>query len=253
VRIKRTVEPSRGDRRRLRTDRRSNHLPNHLQHCAERLLGVDVDVEIDLDDPILTAEVSPDASHYRIDVGRQLGFMAGGLEDPAIEIWVEGDRIVVDSSDYQSLLDIDPQAELGVFAPGVWFVADDLPAALVDVTVLEAGIYSGTATFSAVTRALGGDVEANTRSTVGALAMNLSVDVDALAGIYSEFYDQLDTEVTVEIIDGLARTVTTRTDLSGIYAFAFAMVEPRPWASAPPKRPKHATPLPAQNGPSRPP
>lgn len=222
------------------------------QDLSSSALGVDARTEIDLDTPTITTEISPEASHTVIDILALLGPNAApGLSDVELEIWSSDERVVIDSTAYQAILDINPGAELGPFAPGIGFidltaleadgpdvvtaiagtgpvdlatVAELLPAAL-DTLERDADddrIFRGTTTYANFLTATGGDLEQVARGAAGGVALNLAVDAVTLGDIYIEFYEATPVEVEVETVDGLVSVISTITDLSDVYTFIFS-------------------------------
>ena len=59
-----------------------------------------------------------------------LGFTFADWVDLGFEVWFDQDRIVMDTSAFQQLADVDPDVDLGPLAPGVFFI---------DLSALEAG------------------------------------------------------------------------------------------------------------------
>ena len=219
------------------------------QSISSSALGIDQTTEIDPENPDVLGEVTPDRSHLSIDLGRALGPMAGDLGSLMLEMWLDDQRLVIDSTQYAKLLEQNPQAQLGPLEPGVAFVdlaaveadspdlvaaitgngvaapstlAERLPAALEDVRQVDDRTITGTASFSAVVEAFGGEIEQMAASAAGGVALNLGVDPKGLARFYADFYRQLPAEVTIELDeDGAVAAVGSLVDLSGVYDAVF--------------------------------
>lgn len=221
------------------------------QTISSTALGIDQEDVIDPDRPNITAEITPEASHFLMHVGGLLGSFAEGLGEVELEMWVDSERVVIDTTDYAQVAEANPGAALGPLEPGVAFVdlvvlnadapelvraltgsaspdlavmSERLPDALTDLQrdATNPNLYRGSASYADFLAALGNDVEIIARSTAAGLALNLSIDVEALAEVYLDFYRSTSTAVTVEVDDdGLLSVLTTSADLSGIYESIF--------------------------------
>ncbi len=215
-------------------------------------MGVDSDTEIDHTRPTVAAEITPDQQHMEIDMGPVLGPLVG---DPDIalgmEMWIDAERLVIDTSSFAMFDDV-AGAQLGPMAPGVAFVdlaalgaesdavvtalvgrgqptlaelAADVPPVLRDVERVPGDqlVFEGTATFFDVMTALGSDVEVNAKATAAGVALNLDVDPATLGQVYIDFYEQLETDVSIAITEsGLMDSITMTADLAGIFDFMYA-------------------------------
>lgn len=213
--------------------------------------GIDSAAEIDEQAPLMVAEVIPDRQHHVLDLSSLLGQASGEDFDIKFEIWSSDERLVIDTRDYQQLLDLAPDIQLGPFEPGISFVdltelgasspellaavagssvpdlkelAEKLPAALIDVEQTDSDplTYTGTITFFDLTLAQGQDADTAARGAAAGLALNSSMDGNALAEFYIDFYRSTEAEVTIELDDrGLLRVLSTRVDLSDLYSELF--------------------------------
>lgn len=213
--------------------------------------GVDTAEEIDEQAPTMVGEVSAARQHFVMDLGALLGPLVGEELDLKLEMWLDDARLVIDTRDYEQLLDGSPGAELGPFEPGISFIdlselsaegtemlaafggsslpdlkvlAEKLPAALISVeqTSSDPPIYTGRLTFTDLTEAQGQDVELISRSASAGLALSSSMDVDALTRFYVDFYGSTEVEVTIELDGrGLLHVLSTRADLSNLYSVMF--------------------------------
>ncbi len=213
--------------------------------------AVETTAEIDEQAPTMVGEVSSARQHFVMDLGALLGPIFGEELDLKLEMWIDDERLVIDTSDYQQLLDGNPDAQLGPFEPGISYVdlsgleADDpeilaafggsalpdlrelaekLPAALISVeqTSLDPTTFVGTSTFSDLTEAQGQDIGETARSAAAGLALNSSMTVDTLTKFYVDFYDSTEVEVTIELDErGLLHVLSIRADLSNLYSAMF--------------------------------
>jgi hypothetical protein len=223
-------------------------------------LGVNVTTEIDPANPTTIVEVLPNGdTHTTINLGPSLASIANG--DPALadqlaaitlEIWVVGDQMVIDTTDYQVIADLSPGADLGLFAPGLFSIdltqlegvgGADLVAALAGSSVpdpAELGAtlpdaltdlrqdpsnpdrFIGTASYADLIVAQGGDVRTMTRSVATGIAQMIGLDVDELAAAYETMYAESQTEIELTLADGALATLSTSTDLSATYERMFS-------------------------------
>ena len=213
--------------------------------------AVETTAEIDEQEPTIVGEVSPDRQHFVMDLGALLGPIAGDELDLELEMWIDDERLVIDTSSYQQLLDENGDAQLGPFEPGISYVdltdleaegpeilaafggsslpdlrelAEKLPAALIGVeqTSLDPPTFVGTITFTDLTEAQGQDIGVISRSAAAGLALNSSMTVDALTKFYVDFYDSTEVEVTIELDGrGLLHVLSVRADFSNLYSAMF--------------------------------
>ena len=214
--------------------------------------GGDFSTELDEQNPLAVGEVNSERQHFTFNVGALLGPLAGDFGDLGIEMWADDERIVVDTSDYQHLVDASPSAELGPIAPGIFFIdlvgveadspelmealvgsstpdlkelALSLPAALatIEQTSTDPPTFVGTTTAARLIEAQGGNVEDQIRSTMAGMALNLPTDVDELTEAFVEVFKNSEAEVVIELDEqGLLSVYWTRQDLSGLFS---AMLE----------------------------
>ncbi|MCP4959283.1 MAG: hypothetical protein GY925_08465 [Actinomycetia bacterium] len=220
-------------------------------------MGAATIVPIDLDRPSLVIETTPDARHIAVDLTPSLAPMIGDSGDVGFEMWFWPGGAVVDSRGYQMILDLNPSAELGPFAPGVSSVDYDsidgidpeafaafvvgptppslevLAASLVEsLTDLEVdpghpNRLLGKMSYVELLSAMGNDPEVTTRGAAAGVALNLDVDVEVLVAFYLDFYEFVDVAVQVEVDEqGRLRTMRTVVDLGGIWAVIFGEDDP---------------------------
>ncbi len=213
--------------------------------------AVETTAEIDEQAPTMVGEVSSARQHFVMDLGALLGPILGEELDLQLEMWIDDERLVIDTRSYQQLLDGNPDAQLGPFEPGISYVdladleaegpemlaafggsalpdlrelAEKLPAALISVerTSLDPTTFVGTITFTDLSEAQGQDIEVISRSAAAGIALNSAMTVDALTKFYIDFYDSTEVEVTIELDGrGLLHVLTTRADLSNLYSAMF--------------------------------
>ena len=213
--------------------------------------AVETTAEIDEQEPTIVGEVSPDRQHFVMNLGALLGPRFGEELDLQLEMWIDDERLVIDTRGFQELLAGNPDAQLGPFEPGISFVdltdldvegpeiltafggsalpdlkelAEKLPTALISVerTSLDPTTFVGTITFTDLTEAQGQDIEVISRSAAAGLALNSLMTVDALTKFYIDFYDSTEVEVTIELDErGLLHVLSTRADLSNLYSTMF--------------------------------
>ena len=213
--------------------------------------GIDESGEIDQQEPTTLAEISPGRQHYVVDMGALLAPVTGEKLDIKFEIWNDDERLVIDTRSFESILDRNPGAQLGPFAPGLAYVdlggsefagpellaaiagsappdlkvlATKLSESLIDVeqTASDPQTFAGTITLADLTEAQGQDVEVVARSGAAGLALNASVDIDTLTELYIDVYESTEAEVVIELDEsGLMRSLSSRVDLSGVYSALF--------------------------------
>ncbi len=217
------------------------------QEIHSQVLG-DVMTELDPDRPTSVVEVTPELVHTTMDVATLFGTAAGEGDDPlGFEMWATDELMVIDSRAYQAILDESPSIELGPFEPGIASVdvealgadspdiaaallgsaptlarlADQLPAHIVDLVESEdqPGTFTGRITYADLLAAYGSDVTVVARSVAAGVSVALAVDSESLADVYVEFYESIEADVSVVVIDGQVREVTSTVDLSNAFAF----------------------------------
>lgn len=215
------------------------------QTMSSPALGMDTDLPLDEENPTIVGEVTPDASHLRVDLSAALGPVLGDDAPPiGFEIWSGPDRMVLDTRDYAALAELNPGAALGPFEPGVSFVdldalgderpdllavlvgqgladpgelADRLPEALEGVEQ-RGSSFTGTASYADLLEAMGSDPDVIARSAAAGVALNLAIDPDALTDFYIEYYAATDVDITVDVdMDGTVRSLGYDVDLSGLF------------------------------------
>ena len=207
--------------------------------------------EINEQPPAIIGEVSRDRQHYAVDMGGLLGPMVGDAFDIGYEIWVDSDRMVADSRDFQQFKDLDPDAHFGPLEPGISFVDLDaikaespdllavivgssvpdlsdmalkLPVALttIEQTSTNPQAFAGTALFADLMEAQGVDPAVHARSTAAGVALNSPVSVDALTDVYIELVRGLEADVVIELDErGLLKVFEVTADFSGILSVFF--------------------------------
>lgn len=195
--------------------------------------------------PTVAATVAHDRQHFVISVALPPGTqIAGGSIET--EMWSDRERLVVDTRDYQRMVDAAPGTDLGPFAPGLFFVdvaaigsshpelldalvgvsppslrdlAENLPAALdtIEQTSEDPPIFVGSTTGASLRRALGVDLADTVRFTVAGMSLVSPVNIDELTELLFEAYSAAEAEVVIELDDqGLLSVLSTREDLSGV-------------------------------------
>jgi hypothetical protein len=221
------------------------------QSISSTALNIDVDQELDPDHPTVVVETAADAQHVVADLAGLIGPVAGDIGPLEMELWLDGDRIVIDSRAFEELIEQAPGIELGPLEPGVGFVdldqvgtdrdamvtaiigagapdlatlASRLTSSLADVEQVadDPPTFTGSSTYADYVAAMGGDIESAARSVAAGLALNLDVDTDALTDFYVDYYRATRTDVTIVLDDdGRVRSVETHTDLSDAYSQVF--------------------------------
>ena len=213
--------------------------------------GVETTAEIDEQAPTMVGEISGARQHFVMDLGALLAPVVGDELDLELEMWIDDERLVIDTRGFQELLAGNPEAQLGPFEPGISYVdlsdldvegpeiltafggsplpdlkelAEKLPTALISVeqTSLDPPTFVGTSTFSDLTEAQGQDIGVTSRSAAAGLALNSPMTVDALTKFYVDFYDSTEVEVTIELDErGLLHVLSIRADVSNLYSAMF--------------------------------
>ena len=215
-----------------------------------KLPSMGVDPGNEMDNLVLTvvSTISPDRQHFVIRVQLPSGSQIGGDDDIETEVWSDSERVVMDTRDYQRLLDVGPGIELGPLEPGLFSVdtasigssnaellgalvgtptpsledlAENLPAALntIDQTSENPRTYVGSTTVARLLGAQGADVAGAARSAAAGMSLLLAVSVDELSELLVEVYDAAPAEVVIELDDqGRLSDLSTRQDLSGTFS-----------------------------------
>ena len=210
-------------------------------------MGPDSQDEMDILVPTVVALISPERQHFVMHVALSSVPQNGGGDSIEFEMWSDGERLVMDTRDYQRLLDDRPGIELGPLEPGLFSVdtasigssdpellnalagpsaqsledlAENLPAALntIDQTSENPLTYVGSTTVARLIDAQGVDVAVAVRSTAAAMALLLEVSVDELTELLVEAFGAAPAEVVIELDDqGRLSVLSTRQDLSGTF------------------------------------
>lgn len=214
-------------------------------------VGLESETDIDEQGPTMVGEVSIEREHFVMDLAAMLEGLLGDISDFSdlrLEMWLDDERMVMDTGSYQQLADADPEFDLGPIAPGVFSIdfgaigadspellaalvgsstpdlselAVSLPTALneIEQTSTTPQIFVGTATYANLLAAQGADVADTARSQAASLALNEAVSVDALTDFYVDFFENLDAEVVIELDErGLLRVFSTRVDMSDLFS-----------------------------------
>ena len=215
------------------------------------IAGEEISTGLDEQNPVLVGVVGPEREHFTFNLSTLLeaflGFSPPDLDDLRFEMWVDQERIVMDTTAFQPLADAEPDVDLGPAAPGVFFVdlaaleadnselmnavsgsatpdlremAVSLPAALttVEQTSDNPPTFVGTTTSARLIEALGGDVEVQARCEAAVLGAALPADLDDLAELIVEVYETNEAEVVIELDEqGLLSVLWTKEDYSGIF------------------------------------
>ena len=198
-------------------------------------------------EPTLVVTVSPDRVHYVANIGLPQEVQIPGDDSIELQVWSDGERLVMDLRDFERLLGAASGVDFGPVAPGVFFIdgasigaddpellevlvgistpplselARDLPAALdtIEQTSENPRTYVGSTTGASLAQARGADIEAAARSAAAGLSVLLSVSVDEMTELVVEAFEASEVEVLIEIDDqGLLRVLSTREDLSGLF------------------------------------
>ena len=211
-------------------------------------MGADADPQPAGVTPTVAATVAHDRQHFFVSVALSPGTQITGGDAVEFEIWTDSERLVMDTRDYQRLVDATPGTDLGPIAPGLFFVdlvaigsshpelldalvgvsppslrdlAENLPTALdtVEQTSEDPPIFVGSTTVERLHRAQGADIEEDTiRSSAAGLSLVSPVDMDELTELLSGVFDTAEAEVVIELDDqGLLSVLSTREDMSGAF------------------------------------
>ena len=210
-------------------------------------MGADADPQPTGVSPTVVATVAHDRQHFFISIALPPGAQIAGGDAIEFEMWSDSERLVMDTRDYQRLLDAAPGTELGPLEPGLFFVdlaaigsshpgllgalvgvslpslrdlADNLPAALDTIEQIseDPPIFVGSTTAASLIRARGADLEVAMRSTVAGMALTSPADVDELTELFTEVFSTAAAEVVIELDDqGLVSVLSTREDMSGLF------------------------------------
>ena len=216
-----------------------------------RGMGADADPQQMGSARTVVATVGRDREHHVHSVVPEPGSQFAGGDPIEIEIWSDGERLVMDTRDNQRLVDAVPDTDLGPLEPGLFFVdlaamgsrhpefldvlmglmgvsspslrdlAENLPAALdtIEQTSEDPPTYVGSTTVASLYRAQGADVADAIRTAVAAVALVAAVNIDELTELLSEAYGNAEAEVVIELDDqGLLSFLSTREDHSGIFS-----------------------------------
>ncbi|WP_420619182.1 hypothetical protein [Candidatus Poriferisocius sp.] len=226
-----------------------------------KILGEEFTTGIDEQSPVFVCEANFEREHCTIDVLKLteslfgFSFWPDDWDDLGIEMWFHQERIVVDTSATQPLVDADPDLDMGPLAPGVFFIdltalgagssefmdavsgsstpdlremAESLPAALttIEQTSTDPPTFVGTTTSARLIEALGGDAEADALCEVAPLGMPSLRDLilarnnfNGLDELIAQFYETNTAEVVVELDDrGLLSVLWTKEDFSGLFS-----------------------------------
>ncbi|MCY3651023.1 MAG: hypothetical protein OXG40_14865 [Acidimicrobiaceae bacterium] len=210
-------------------------------------MGADADPQPTGVSPTVVATVAHDRQHFFISIALPPGAQIAGGDAIEFEMWSDSERLVMDTRDYQRLVDAAPGTELGPLEPGLFFVdlaaigsshpgllgalvgvslpslrdlADNLPAALDTIEQIseDPPIFVGSTTAASLIRARGADLEVAMRSTVAGMALVSPADVDELTELFTEVFSTAAAEVVIELDDqGLVSVLSTREDMSGLF------------------------------------
>ena len=194
---------------------------------------------------------------FEVDIGALFG-PGAPVDDLTMSMWVWPDEMIIDTTAYQQLLDLDPSVSLGPFSPAVSRIdlaaieraGDDVAATIAGsgtvaldqfttvlldslsaVEVIQPGVsYRGTTSYAALLEAQGNNVEDIARSLASGFALTVDADVDLVTEALVAVYEQASTELVVVLDDaGLLSEVRETADLSSVYghmAEAASSVDP---------------------------
>ena len=198
--------------------------------------------------PTVAATVGHGREHFLLSIALPPGTQIAGGDAIEFEMWSDSERLVMDTRDYQRLVDAAPGTELGPMEPGLFFVdlatigsshpellaalvgvsppslrdlAENLPASLdtIEQTSEDPPIFVGSTTVASLRRAQGADLADTARSTVAGMSLVSPVNIDEMTELLSEVFSTAAAEVVIELDDqGLLSVLSTREDLSGVFA-----------------------------------
>ncbi len=198
--------------------------------------------------PTVAATVGHGREHFLLSIALPPGSQIAGGDAIEFEMWSDSERLVMDTRDYQRLVDAAPGTELGPMEPGLFFVdlaaigsshpellaalvgvsppslrdlAENLPASLdtIEQTSEDPPIFVGSTTVASLRRAQGADLADTARSTVAGMSLVSPVNIDEMTELLSEVFSTAAAEVVIELDDqGLLSVLSTREDLSGVFA-----------------------------------
>ena len=222
-----------------------------IQWLTTRGMGADADPQQMGSARTVVATVGRDREYQVHSVVPEPGSQFAGGDPFKIEIWSDGERLVMDTRDHQRLVDAVPDIDdidMGPLEPGLFFVdlaalgsrhpefldvlvgvsspslrdlAENLPAALdtIEQTSEDPPTYVGSTTVASLYRAQGADVADAIRTAIAAVALVAPVNIDELTGLLSEAYNTARAEVVIELDDqGFLSVLLTREDHSGIFS-----------------------------------
>lgn len=223
------------------------------------VLDIDSTQVMDTDRPTVVNEVAADGDvHAIVDLGPTLAAGASdqatidALDGVGFELWTTDDLLVMDTTGYAPLLELDPGADLGLFAPGLASIdlarmssigrdeavrlltgtggdprrlATELPTAITGIEPVpgDGVVYRATSSFGAVTAALGGDVADLATNVAAGIAPTIGVPVGELAAFYESVYARSDAIVEITLAaDGSFEAMRVTADLSSVWTLMFA-------------------------------
>lgn len=214
-------------------------------------VGFDSTTEIDEQNPLLVGEVTRERQHFTLDLGSFLESLDEDIDDIGdieVEIWIDDERMVMDTTGYQQLADAAPEVNLGPIAPGVFSIdlvatgadgfqllpplvgsptqdlselALSLPSALKEIeqTSSNPQIFVGTTTYADLLAAQGTEIADVARSGAAGSALYETMSVDSLTDFYIDLYENLEAVVVIELDEsGLLRVFSTRVDMSDFFS-----------------------------------
>ncbi len=230
------------------------------QTLRSSALGLDQVQEADPARPTTIVEVAENGDSYIfVDLGPVFAALAAGdpvtaaaLDATQLRMWTSADSLVIDSTGYQAVADLNPGADLGPFTPGIGVVdlnrlgglggadlaealvgnvaspmelAARLPTALDDIAQDpdNALIFTATASYSAMIEATGGDVQTAARGVAVGIAPAIGLSVDELAAFYERYYGSVQADLVITATqDGRLASIGITTDLSSVYSEVFS-------------------------------
>ena len=210
----------------------------------------------DIDDqrPSFVGETSSGRQYFILDLAPILRLSLPGIGDYSdlkIKIWVDDERVVMDTASIQRLADANPETDFGLFTPGLFsvdfisikekgpeFLAALSGSSAPDLSELAMGLsaafweieqtstspttYVGTATYADLLSVLGVDAAIAARFGAAGFALNQPLRVDTLTEFFVDFFENTDAEVVIELDErGLLRVFSTRADMSVLFSNMF--------------------------------